>query len=76
MKIFDLLTEKEVDSSWIKDVTYTRTTKIATITLNNGWQYQIHNISRRKFDKFHAAPSKGAFYNYYIRNDHNINRIH
>lgn len=75
MRIYELITEKAVDSAWITDMTYNRKNRIATLTVSTGRQYQIFDIARSVFDNFHRAPSKGAFYNYYIKHNYEVVRI-
>lgn len=66
----DILLEKAVTSTWIVDLSYNRRSKIITMTLNNrnnNRSYHIHNISRRMFDKWQNAPSKGKFFHRNIK---------
>lgn len=67
------ITETEVKSSWIKDIT--NTGNHATMTLGNGKAYQILNIGPEGFDKWFNSPSKGNFYNTKIRDNFEIRRI-
>lgn len=73
--MFELLCEKPVTSSWQGDIAYNRRTKIATLTLNNGRKYQIHDMSRREFDKWHNASSQGKFWHKFVAGFYDVTRV-
>ena len=75
MLVEQILTEKPVVSSWIADVAYNRTTKVARMTLGNGRKYDIEGISRREFDKWHGAGSKGKFWHFYVKGFYSVKRV-
>jgi hypothetical protein len=75
MKIYEILNEVRVQSSWISDLTYNRPHKVLTLQLSNGRQFSIPNISRRLFDMWKSAPSKGAFYHQQIKGNYKVIRI-
>jgi frataxin-like iron-binding protein CyaY len=69
MKINELL-EQKVDSSWIRDITYTNGN--VAMTLNNGQIYQILNMSEENFNRWLSAPSKGNYYNTNVRDSYAV----
>ena len=70
-----LLNEKMVLSSWIKELTYNRPRKILTMSLLDGKKYLIHNISRRQFDNWNNANSKGQFFHTNVKDRYDIQRV-
>lgn len=75
MKIYQILNEVKVMSSWISDVRYNRKARLLTMILNNGRAYLIDGISRHMFDRWKSAPSKGRFWHSHIKNKYNVRRI-
>lgn len=78
MKIKEFLIEKPVTSSWQMDIAYNRKTKVATMKVQHhrgGGTYEIIGMSRREFDKWHAAPSKGKYWHYFIKGFYDVRRI-
>lgn len=89
MLVKEILLEKPVDSSWLVDISYNRKTKVARMTVtsgnvnghprteyeNNFRVYDIHNISRREFDKWHAAPSQGKYWHKFIAGFYDVTRV-
>lgn len=75
MKIKELLYEKPVQSSWITDLIYNRPNKILTMRLSNGKTYSVFGISRRIFEKWTQAASKGRYFQNNIRNIYQVKRI-
>lgn len=75
MFLRDLLFEKNVTSTWIVDLSNNRTKKIVSMTLNNGRRYEIYNVSRRMFDKWHAASSKGKFWHDNVKGFYSVKRV-
>ena len=75
MRIREILKEVRVQSSWISNLTYNRANKVITWRLNNGRLYSIPNISRRMFDRWKAAASKGQFFHRNIKGKYIVNHI-
>lgn len=77
MLLSEILLEKEVDSSWLVDISYNREKKIARFTTNYGGKqtnYYILGMSRREFDKWHNAPSQGKFFHKFVKGFYDIKR--
>jgi len=77
MLLSQLLVEKEVDSSWIIDISYNRQKKIARLVTSykgNQTTYYILGMSRREFDKWHTAPSQGKFFHKFVKGFYDIKR--
>lgn len=72
MKIEEL-TEAQVSSSWLKDVTFTNGN--AAMTLRNGQVYEIFDITEETYNQWMSAPSIGAFYNKNIKDAYKVNRV-
>lgn len=73
------MTMAKVNNSWIVELTYNRNKKVMTMVVagvrddrTDDRTYLIHNISRRKFDAWRKAESKGVFYNAFVRNKYRI----
>jgi hypothetical protein len=75
MKYTELINEKQVESAWILDISLNRPNRVATMKLSNGNVYLVRGITRYMFDRWHRAPSKGAFYHAYIKNRFPIEKI-
>lgn len=75
MRIREVLKEVKVQSSWISNLTYNRPNSVITWRLNNGREYTIPNISRRMFDRWKSAQSKGQFFHRYIKGTYKVTRI-
>lgn len=75
MKIFEILTEKPVSSSWIDDISYDRPKKTITLRLGNGKKYQITAPTRTTFEKWVSSFSKGQYFHFNIKDEYNIRRI-
>jgi hypothetical protein len=74
MRIVELLNEKQVESTWITDLIYTRPTKTLTMRLSDGKSYKIAGISRTMFDKWYKTNSKGKFFHDFIKGTYNVAR--
>lgn len=75
MQIYDILLEKKVMSSWIYDITYQRKTKTLFMTLGNGRRYAIYDFSRRDFERWYRASSKGKFWHTFVKGFYEVERI-
>ena len=58
-----------VHSSAIEAIDYNPATKVLTITFTGGKTYDYYGVPKSVYEAFIAAPSKGTFYNDYIK-DH------
>lgn len=77
MLLSEILLEKDVDSSWLVDISYNREKKIARFTTSYGGKqtnYYILGMSRREFDKWHSAPSQGKFFHKFVKGFYDIKR--
>jgi hypothetical protein len=75
MRAKEFLLEKRVQSTWITDLTYNRPNKILTMRLSNGISYSIPGISRRTFERWASAPSKGKYFHDKIKRVYRATRI-
>ena len=75
MRALEFLIEKKVESQWITDVRYSRPQRILTMTLSNGRSFLIPGASRKTFERWTSAPSKGQFFHEFIKGQYPINRI-
>jgi hypothetical protein len=63
-----------VDSSLIRSVTYGADATL-TVRLHNGAVYRYFTVPRTILDEFLAATSKGAYFNYHIRESFPYQRV-
>lgn len=56
-----------INSSSIKCIDYDVATGILAVTLTRGATYLYHGVPESVVASFLSAPSKGQFYNQYIR---------
>lgn len=75
MQIKEILSEKSVESSWITDLTFNRSGKILTMRISNGKYYTIRNITRTIFERWVLSPSKGQFFQNFIRDNYPVKRL-
>jgi hypothetical protein len=59
--------QEDVESSFIESLGYNLTTQVCTVVFQDGSQYQYPNVSMADFLAWWNAPSKGAFYNQFVR---------
>ena len=59
-------TPQSIDSSLIRSVTY-GTDATLTVDLHRGAVYRYFTVPRTVYEELLAAPSKGAYFNRYIR---------
>ena len=72
MRIGELLLEKDVESSWIGDISNKRKDLSVILTLHNGRRYMIRGMSRHQFDLWHNAPSKGKYFHKFVNGFYDI----
>lgn len=75
MRLYQILSEKQVESSWITDITYNRPNKTLSFRLSNGRSYSVPGITRRQFEQWTASPSKGRYFHDQVKGRYNITRI-
>ena len=75
MKLYEILIEKKVASTWITDLTHNRPNKVLTMRLSNGNVYSISGIGRRMFERWHKSSSKGRFWHQFIKGSYNVRKI-
>jgi hypothetical protein len=75
MKLTEILLEKEVQSSWLGDLTNNRDFKYVIMTTGRGTAYAVLGISRHMFDRWHNAPSKGKFWHMNIKDKYKTVRV-
>jgi hypothetical protein len=56
-----------VQSRAIEEIEYNTEDETMSVTFTNGSQYDYPSIRRDQFMEFVNAPSKGSFYNSYVR---------
>lgn len=64
-----------VESTTIHCITYERATEKLLIDFVNGSSYRYFNVSYETFYDLHHAPSKGRYFNIYIKNRYSYQRI-
>ena len=77
-EITEFLVEKQVESSWLYDISYSRKKKTIRMVIRKPTQissYDILNVSRHVFDKWHRANSKGKFFHSFIKGFYDIKRV-
>lgn len=72
MRLYEILEEQRVLSSWIKSIDYVDT-KIIMI-LDNGRKYTIHKTPPVIYDNWLVAPSKGKFWHANIARKYKVTR--
>lgn len=75
MRLFELLMEKKVESTWISDIIHNRPNKVLTMKLSNGKVFTIPGINRGMFEKWSRATSKGKFWHQFIKGNYRATRI-
>ena len=75
MKLFELLLEKKVESTWISNLTHNRPNKVLTMRLSNGKSFSIPGITRNMFEKWSRSASKGRFWHQFIKGNYKATRI-
>lgn len=78
MKINDIIVEKVVQSSWLRDIKFNRRKKIARMdTESKGIRrsYYIHGMTRYQFDRWHNSPSKGRFFHKEVIGFYDITKV-
>jgi len=70
------LVEDPVESSWIEDLEYSEAQDGVLMTLNNGRQYLVQDMSEDDFTFWFEAESKGQHWHAYIRDMHNVDRLY
>ena len=66
---------QSVSSSNIVSVGYDAASETLEIEFQSGSVYQYYNIGQSTFDEFMAAPSKGKFFAYQIKNAFPYSRV-
>jgi hypothetical protein len=64
-----------VASSNILSAGYDAPSETLEVEFQNGTVYQFYNISQELYDQFMGAPSKGRFFNIYIKNACPFSRV-
>lgn len=64
-----------VSSSNIVSVGYDSTSETLEVEFQNGSVYQYYNVSQSTYDELMAAPSKGKFLAYQIKNFFPYSRV-
>jgi hypothetical protein len=64
-----------VSSSNIMSAGYDLGSETLEIEFQNGAVYQYYNVSSHLYEQFQAAPSKGQFFNAYIKNAVPFSRV-
>lgn len=64
-----------VASSNIASIGYDEPSETLEIEFTSGSVYQFYNISSGTYDALMAAPSKGQFFNAYIKNASPFSRV-
>ena len=72
MRLYEILQEKRVLSSWIDSLDYVDINVI--MILDNGRTYTIHKVPPVIYDKWMVAPSKGKFWHANIAGKYQVSR--
>ena len=64
-----------VSSSNIMSAGYDHESETLEIEFHNGAVYQYYNVSAHLYEQFQSAPSKGQFFNMYIKNAVPFSRV-
>jgi hypothetical protein len=65
----------DVSSSNIMSAGYDSASETMEIEFNDGAVYQYYNVNEHLYEQFKLAPSKGQFFNTYIRNSVPFSRV-
>lgn len=79
MLINEILNEKVVDSTWLRDISFSRSKNVARMdTVSKGIRrvYEIHGMTRHQFDRWHRSPSKGKFFHKEVLGFYDIYKIY
>jgi KTSC domain-containing protein len=61
-----------VDSSMIRRIEYEEPTRELDITFTSGKTYTYSNVPKSVYERFLRAPSKGQFFNDYIKDQYSF----
>jgi hypothetical protein len=75
MRAEEIINEKQVESSWITDLTYNRPNRTLTMRLSNGKTYSIPGITRTTFEQWTKTSSKGRYFHNRIKDSYDVKRI-
>ncbi len=75
MRWAEIMTEAEVESSWISNITYNRPNRTLTLTLGDGKVYKVSRIPRTMYDKWRVSPSKGKFFHDAVKGKYPVSRL-
>ena len=64
-----------VNSSSIRSIGYDRSTDTLEVEFVNGSIYQYYDVPDNIYENFMVAPSKGQFFNTYVRNYYLYDRV-
>lgn len=64
-----------VASSNIESVGYDAPSETLEVEFHGGTIYQYYNVPEGLYDQLMAAPSKGQFFNTYIKNSYPYSRV-
>ena len=67
--------KQRVSSSTVMSIGYDRQTETLEIEFGSGRVYQYYGVPGRLHVKFMQAPSKGQFFNDYIRDQYPYSRV-
>ena len=67
--------KQRVSSSTVISIGYDERTQTLEIEFGSGRVYQYYGVPDRIHDEIMQAPSKGQFFNTYIRNAHAFSRV-
>lgn len=69
------MTKISVDSSSLQSVGYDEESETLEVEFQHGAVYQYYNCPQSTYDELMSAPSKGQFFNTYIRNSFPYSRV-
>lgn len=75
MRLNEIISEVEVDSSWMHDIEHNEETNNVTMQTASGMVYIIQNVPVEIYTAWLAAPSKGAFFHANIKNTYDIEKV-
>ena len=69
------MTKTYIDSSSLQSIGYDAQYETLEVEFRNGSVYQYYNCPQLMYDELMSAPSKGQFFNTYIRNSFPYSRV-
>jgi hypothetical protein len=75
MLVSDILCERAVESSWIRDLRFSKKQRLITLTVASGRVYTIVGATPELYQKWVDTSSKGKFFHQYIKGKFKVWRV-